>query len=281
MITVTAYNTPGQFLDDTEQILEQRELENNLMIGLCNNFPDRTRQYKNCVFINAVEDGNICASSIKTISKAVISCNSNHPEHIKALAQYYLANNIQLTGAVGETFHSTAFTKFYGGEEINRRGMIVHRLTTVNQLPMSPGSFEVATQNDLDLITQWTLNFEEDTGTFPKATAEQVKAGATLRINNGVIFKWIDNNEIVSIAAIVRKTKNVGFLGLVYTPPQWRGKGYATTIVQILSRHILQQGYKYCGLFTDISNPVTNHIYKRIGYVSSTEFTDIEYKTKT
>ena len=98
------------------------------------------------------------------------------------------------------------------------------------------------------------------------------------RIGLGTIFKWIDNNEIVSIAAIVRKTKNAGIVGLVYTPGKFRGRGYATSCVQKISELILSNGYSYCGLFTDKSNPTSNYIYKKIGYLPTIEFSDIEYE---
>jgi predicted GNAT family acetyltransferase len=35
-----------------------------------------------------------------------------------------------------------------------------------------------------------------------------------------------------------------------------------------LSQILLQQGYKYCFLFTDLANPTSNHIYQAIGYRS-------------
>lgn len=52
----------------------------------------------------------------------------------------------------------------------------------------------------------------------------------------------------------------------VYTPPHYRGKGYATSCVASLSQHLLNSGYKFCSLFTDLANPVSNSIYMKIGY---------------
>lgn len=277
MTTITAYKTPQEFLDDTEKILEQKELENNLILGLCNGFADKTRVYNTCVFINSVDDNKIQASSIKTISKAVVSGTTQNPRHIKVLADYYLDNGINLTGAVGESFYSTEFSTFYGKHQVGERTMIVHKLTSVNNLPLVTGNLEVANINDVDLLAEWTKNFEEDAKTFPKKSKEQIRTSTEKMVLAGNIFKWVDNGETVSIAAIVRRTKSFGIVGLVYTPDKLRGKGYATSSVQKLSEHILQSGFKYCGLFTDKANPTSNNIYKKIGYAPTTEFTDIEY----
>jgi hypothetical protein len=55
-------------------------------------------------------------------------------------------------------------------------------------------------------------------------------------------------------------------VAFVYTPPYFRGKGYATSCVAQLSRMALDKGYKKCVLYTDLLNPTSNSIYQRIGY---------------
>lgn len=277
MIEVKAYQTPQQFLDDTEQILERKEVENNLILGICNNFADKSKASAGCVFINSLEDDEIQATSIKTVSKAIIAGTTKDARHIKSLADYYLDNNIELTGAVGESFYATEFSRFYGRRQIGELVLIVHRLTTVNDLPLATGRFELAKADDIDLIAEWTLGFERDAKAFPVKTKEQALEITRERVALGSLFKWVNKGETVSIAAIVRQTKNLGIVGLVYTPAEARGKGYATSCVQELSAHILRNGFKFCGLFTDKANPASNHIYKKIGYDPIAEFTDIEF----
>ena len=52
----------------------------------------------------------------------------------------------------------------------------------------------------------------------------------------------------------------------VYTPPEWRQRGYATACVAGVSEELLARGYEFCVLYTDLSNPTSNAIYTRIGY---------------
>jgi predicted GNAT family acetyltransferase len=53
---------------------------------------------------------------------------------------------------------------------------------------------------------------------------------------------------------------------MVYTPPEYRRRGYASASVAALSQSLLNQGHQFCFLFTDLANPTANHIYQDIGY---------------
>jgi len=66
-------------------------------------------------------------------------------------------------------------------------------------------------------------------------------------------------------------------VGLVYTPIDRRGQGYASACVAELSQKMLDQGKAYCTLYTDLSNPVSNAIYQRIGYRPFADFLDIRF----
>jgi hypothetical protein len=55
-------------------------------------------------------------------------------------------------------------------------------------------------------------------------------------------------------------------IGPVYTPPEHRGKGYASNLVATQSQWLLDSGRRFCFLYTDLANPISNSIYQRIGY---------------
>ena len=56
----------------------------------------------------------------------------------------------------------------------------------------------------------------------------------------------------------------------VYTPPAQRGSGYATACVEHMSRVLTGRGLG-CVLYTDLANPTSNAIYRRIGYEAVVE----------
>lgn len=96
---------------------------------------------------------------------------------------------------------------------------------------------------------------------------EQVKKPdkAMSRIRGGRFFYWAVAGKPVSIAGFAPVTRDGVRIGPVYTPPQERGKGYASACVAQISRYVMGKGL-WCCLFTDSENPTSNKIYKNVGY---------------
>jgi predicted GNAT family acetyltransferase len=82
------------------------------------------------------------------------------------------------------------------------------------------------------------------------------------------------------LAGAARPTVNGIAIGPVYTPPQFRGKGYASSLVAKLSQHLLDQGRTFCTLFTDLANPTSNRIYQNIGYRPVCDYTVYRFNKK-
>ena len=75
-----------------------------------------------------------------------------------------------------------------------------------------------------------------------------------------------DENGIpVSMAGFTREMETAIGVAFVFTPPYFRGKGYASSCVAKLSQVALDRGYKRCVLYTDLLNPTSNSIYQKIG----------------
>jgi len=88
-------------------------------------------------------------------------------------------------------------------------------------------------------------------------------------ITKKTLHIWRDNNtkQIVTTAAISRETSSGCGIGFVYTPPQFRNNGYAKACVANLTKKILYDiGKEYAFLLTQVSNPISNAVYIKIGY---------------
>ena len=79
-------------------------------------------------------------------------------------------------------------------------------------------------------------------------------------------YLWEDRIP-ASQACQARSTMHGAAISAVYTPPPYRGRGYASSLVAELSRVLLERGNRFCCLFADTANPVSCGIYRRIGYV--------------
>ena len=93
------------------------------------------------------------------------------------------------------------------------------------------------------------------------------------------MYVWEDDS-VTSMAAAMDPTPTGVRIGYVYTPPEARGRGYASILVAELSQLYLDRGRSLCFLYTDMANPTSNAIYQRIGYRQVCEVVDIAFRQR-
>ena len=139
----------------------------------------------------------------------------------------------------------------------------IYRLERVSPPRDAGGAIRVATLAHEDLLTEWSLGFVRDCGLSGNTDVRQnVVAGLT----EGSRVFWELEGQPVAMAAFGGATPSGVRVNWVYTPPELRGRGYATALVAALSQRLLDEGRKFCFLYTDLANPTSNSIYQRIGY---------------
>ena len=70
----------------------------------------------------------------------------------------------------------------------------------------------------------------------------------------------------VSLAGVSRPTAGVVRVAPVYTPPDHRGRGYGGAVTAAVSQAALDASASHVVLFTDLANPASNALYRRLGY---------------
>ena len=80
------------------------------------------------------------------------------------------------------------------------------------------------------------------------------------------LFLWEVDGVPVSMGATAGATPNTMRVSYIYTPPEHRGRGYASGITAHLTLQILDAGYPAAVLYTDRDDPIPNHIYRKLGY---------------
>ncbi len=71
--------------------------------------------------------------------------------------------------------------------------------------------------------------------------------------------------HLASIVAVTRNTENVATITKVYTLPEYRGRGYAETLVRHVTKEYLKTK-QVVMLYVGHENPAAN-VYRRVGYV--------------
>jgi RimJ/RimL family protein N-acetyltransferase len=148
----------------------------------------------------------------------------------------------------------------------------VHVLTEVRALrDVAAGELRPPQEFDAPLVRDWVAGFVRDTGIVGDASEL-----ADRLLQSGRPYVWDDHGARCMVAA-ARDTPSGACVNAVYTPPENRRRGYATAAVATLSRRLLEAGKTFCCLYTDVANPTSNAIYKRIGYEPIREDVEIVF----
>jgi GNAT superfamily N-acetyltransferase len=187
---------------------------------------------------------------------------------IEFAVSFLLREGISPPGVIGPRDVATRFSSAWcartGCTSSVRTDQMIYRLDRVNPIAYSPGSLIQAAEAHLDLVAEWMTGFSEVTPEGPLERAE-AQARAKDAVGAGRVYLWRDSTP-VSMAWKTRPTQHGITVSGVYTPRALRRHGYATSCVAALSQLLLDEGYAYCTLYTDLANPTSNHIYQEIGY---------------
>lgn len=126
-----------------------------------------------------------------------------------------------------------------------------------------PGRPRRVTASDAGIFIEWTLAFiREAVPHDPIPSEEDLKR----TIGEGRHWFWLLDDKPVSLAGIGRRTKTAAAINSVYTPPSFRGRGFAGAVTGAVATSIFAEGRKTACLYTDRRNPASNRCYLRIGF---------------
>ena len=199
------------------------------------------------------------------------------PEAVLAIVDVIAEAGVTLAGVNGDAATAARFA----GQWSERckspatpfQGTRLYELLELGEFPREPprevprdvlrneGQLRQASASDRSLMILWTRAFQEEIGESASDTELRVDRALAA----GRLWLWDQDGETTSMAVSREATRGVVRLSGVYTPPEKRKHGYATACVYALSKHLRGCGHR-CMLYTDLANPTSNSIYRRIGY---------------
>lgn len=197
---------------------------------------------------------------VHSLDEAAIS------EAVPLLAAYIVENQIDIAGILCSEKICEAFMAADASHRYERQiSMDIMELREPSDITLVPGHFRTATEADLDLICRWHVDFNAEATDSPLDYAAAYEQNSK-RVEDFYLFEDT-SGKICTMACVVRKLLKGCCISLVYTDPAERGKGYCAAIMHKLAKIQLAKGYEYLGLFVDKANPISNHTYKKVGYV--------------
>jgi uncharacterized protein len=188
-----------------------------------------------------------------------------------ALAEFAAAHLAPVTAAVATTAVSEWFARHYaevaGAPSRPRNSSRIFRLDTDPVPPFEiPGRAREAAAADRDLLIAWADAFTAEAAPENSSVDNSRPIDARLALGMGLLWLWEDGGEPVAMTWITPPVAGMARINAVYTPPQRRGRGYASGCVAAASRHAQTALSSTCMLYTDLANPTSNKIYQALGY---------------
>jgi predicted GNAT family acetyltransferase len=262
-----------EFLAAAGAFLEGREAENNLIFGIASAIritPELFAEDPPSFATVSDDTGRIVAATLRT------------PPHNQVLSWIEDLNAVDtivdalreepLPGLLGPTEAALRFaTAWTDATGQSARVEVAERIFRLQRVipPARPadGGWRIAEAHDRDLIARWVVAFSSEAVPEAPPIPDPVAVANRWVAQVGRLgYVWEDAGEVVSLVGAGGETPNGIRIGPVYTPPEWRNHGYASSLTVAASADQLERGRRFVFLFTDLANPTSNKIYQAIGY---------------
>ena len=265
-----------RFFDDVQSFREHVtpfliacEAEHNLLFGLSDTIARDPSRYPEHILVT-VEAPDVAAVALMTPPHNLVLSQSSRP-HVETLADGLADAAIAVAGVSGPSDDARHFAEQWtartGSTAAIKQNQRIYKLERVQEPADVSGAMRAAAPDERPLLHAWL-------DAFNREAAGEVRDPASIDRTLDWYFGgdgrglhlWIDGGEPVSMAGHTGPTPNGIRIGPVYTPPERRARGYASAVTAAASRQQLDDGRRFCFLFTDLANPTSNSIYQKIGY---------------
>lgn len=265
---IIQFENSKDFYNESIQMLRDNILENNLLIGL---------------LLQSMKNGNtpLLMALGYEVDAPVVACLQTIPEQVivafstkqaikESKAFVALLADAKVERVIGRKIETTQLANEIA--ELKGASVSVHMqqrlysLKEVTHANTGAGTLKKMETGDLDLVTEWVVDFQTCITPGKPLQRDEALTFAEQQLKKGGLYLYLIDGVPVSMANATRPVEKTITVNLVYTPARYRKKGYASDCVAALSQQCLNQGYESLLLYTDLSNPTSNHIYQSIGY---------------
>jgi uncharacterized protein len=235
------------FLRLAGPLLDVDEARNQLPLAIAATLTEHPDAYDVARFWVEVDADRPVAAALRTEPHNLVLADPELGMDLEPLLSAVLEDDPAVPGVVGNAPHVEAAGAFLAGE--------------------SGRTAERTLEQGVYALT-WFVAFESEALPHHEVDLSREERTLDTRFTSGSsgLWLWEDGGVPVALAGYSGPTPTGIRVGPVYTPPEHRRHGYATTLVADLSQWLLGQGYRSCFLYTDLSNPTSNGIYAAIGY---------------
>lgn len=258
------YENVAEFLAATEDWLLAKEAENNIVLSIAQVLATDDHPFHDPIYLASIEArGQLVGCAVAAPPDGLEL--TDLPVGVAPLLAAAVARLRPDLPWVGGTRRPVleferAWVRACGGRSHINHDWLLYRLDEVVEPRPSSGRLRLAEAGDWPELRTWGPKYAHATDTPVDVTAFLQR-----RLRRGELYVWDDNGP-KSIVALSGHTRNVVRISAVYTPEEFRGRGYASNAVAAVSGGALANGAKSCVLLTDPEPAPPARIYRSIGY---------------
>ena len=266
--TLVPFTDPHRYINRVVPFLEKNEIENGLFLGLLQQTQSDPLPSPPPVMIQIREGKKTVAAAFRRDSYLVVTRNIEGS--CERIANHLSEAGVDLPGVAGPSASARRFAMEWSKTRGCATNMALDQglywLQTIDLPSSTTGRIRPLTRLDIPLVTRWFLAFQKEAVPFAVGSLKDARRRVTAQLQHKMTFIWEVDGAPVAMASLARPSRRGITINGVYTPPKLRGRGYATSLVAFLTHEGLSRGKEFCSLYTDMSNPTSNSIYRSIGY---------------
>ncbi len=266
------YSEAGLFLKDFEEHLRKNEAVSQLLLYPAYNSLSSAEKGKE--LYGAVLEGQeplLLFCNKYGYNLILLSLQQAHSLNAAiTLADFFSSSHTAITGITGRQELCQSFINQYKMQVqcnfLKKQERDIMEIRQVKELKSTPGQQRLAASTDTKLVVDWMLRFQME-AEMSELDYEEALIKASKLVEEKKLYLY--ENEVgdtVSMAAICRKLLSGIMITYIYTPEEYRGKGYAASNIYYLSKFLLGQGYEFCTLMADKKNTQLNQAFEMVGY---------------
>lgn len=261
---IIRHKTAADLLTCCDEVLTSQEAENNNLIQLLRLILDGSKFLAPPYWFGSIEIGGdpigCCVHAMPDGLVATALPNNAAVQLYKALVAEIPAPS-RIVGTPGfARVLANQFTNGGGRQAHISSKWQIYRLDEVHApQQQADGELRLGTDDDRYQVEQWGNAYGDERPSFL-----DVRDFMLRKLASGELYFWYDNSARTMITTSGRGM-NALRISSVFTPQEFRGRGYATTAVAAVCQRLLAQGSDYVVLTAGVGEPVAR-IYRRIGF---------------
>jgi hypothetical protein len=276
MMRVLLHPDARAFLARAEPWLTRAEMEHSVALQSARFARTEGWRFQQPLYWATIEDASGIVGCAFRTPPHRLGITALPPEAIPELVESVGSIYRTVAGVAGPEPAAKAFTTAWlgqrGGSSVVRtRQRLLEHKAIVPTSKRVHGTLRLAAGTDAGTALEWGAAFARESG----LTMLDGSVCAQL-ITDRRLYFW-DDGVPRCMLGVLRETRDAAAIGILYTPPTLRERGYATASVVAFSQQLLDRGMTRSYVCIDPADAAAYSVCSKLGYGVVQDTVDIDY----